>query len=429
MLGVNALLVLVTGLAQATEFRPVPPPVLPGTAAVHGRVLDAITDAPVSGLDVRLIESDAAGALRRGPRDLPRTATTRTDSRGAFSFTKVGAGTYGIMVSGKTHLPSCFGSTRQAFGPCVFISLDGNQVQRDADIFARPGAIVRGRVVDHDGQPINRAGVRLEAPERNLAFAGMTNSDVEGHFEIGGVTPGRFFLVVEHPGRAGEGMIRAFHPGVSQQRDAELIAVEIGDAIEVEIRMPRLILGRINTHVSGPSGFQLESLVLWQPSTSLRISLSTVDDGANEVGNLREGRYLIEARGSAGGKPLSAFAVIEVAEGETEAALQLEESGTIIGRVVAERGGVPPIAGLRIAASWVVDGATVDPAGAAESAMSADGGFSFDRLFGTRIFGVAGLDPAWRVVSIRAGRTEIMDTAFDVAPRSRTELIVTVARQ
>src|SRR5262245_36530401 len=97
MLGVIALVVLVQG-AQAAEFRPVPPPLLPGSAAVQGRVLDAVTDAPVAGLEVRLIENDAAGAVRRGPRDLPRTATTRTDSRGVFSFTKVGAGTYGIMV-------------------------------------------------------------------------------------------------------------------------------------------------------------------------------------------------------------------------------------------------------------------------------------------------------------------------------------------
>jgi hypothetical protein len=430
MVGVGAwAAALVIATAQAVEWRPVPPPLLPGSAAVQGRVLDAITDAPVAGLEVRLIENDAADAVRRGPRDLPRTATTRTDSRGAFSFTKVGAGTYGIIVSGKTHLPSCLGATRQAPGPCVFISLAGNQIQRDADIFARPGAIVRGRIVDHEGQPVTRAGVRLEVPERNRVFAGATISNADGRFEIGGVAPGQFLLVVEHPGRAGEGMIRAFYPGVSQQTDAQPIAVEIGDPIEVEIRMPRLVLGSINVHVSGPSGFQLDSLVLTQPSTGLRISLSTVDDAANQVRNLREGRYLIQARGAAGARPLAAFAVIEVAASETEAALQLEETGTITGRVIAERGGVPPLNGVQVTSTWIVDGNEIEPEFTEVVSVAADGSFSFDRLFGARLFSVTGLDAGWRVVSIRAERTDVTASAFDIVPGSRAQLIITVTRQ
>ena len=71
----------------------------------------------------------------------------------------------------------------------------------------------------------------------------------------------------------------------------------------------------------------------------------------------------------------------------------------------------------------------VDPDVSDVVSVAPDGGFSFDRLFGARIFKVTGLDAGWRVVSIRAERTDITASAFDIVPGSRTQLIITVTRQ
>jgi hypothetical protein len=189
------------------------------------------------------------------------------------------------------------------------------------------------------------------------------------------------------------------------------------------------VVGSINARVSGPDGFQLDKWVLFQPGAKSIMSLSRGDDGAARVNNLREGRYVFEARGSVQGKPLATYTSVDVHGDEIEVAIGLEPAGVVAGRIIAERGGVAPVSGVRVAAAWMWEGIEVDTLSNDEAEVGANGAFMFNGLFGTRTFKVLGLADEWRVVNVRAGRIDITSTSIDVEPGSQTELIVTIARR
>lgn len=392
-------------------------PLREGTAAIHGRVLDAMSEKPIADLEVLLFEVDAEGVRGPGPR--PRSAVTHTDAAGRFSVSKISAGSYQIRVTGKAHLPICFGGSREAPERCQRIHVDDDEIHRDAIIFARPAAIIRGRVLDHDGRPTPGAFVdaMCMSTERCLE---RTKSDADGRFEIGGIPPGDVTVSAEFLAGNG-GDVRAYYPGVWEIDEALPIALIAGQPVTIDFRLPKVVMGSISARVLGPEGYQLDWFELSQPGKFMQ----TLDGAAVKVDNLREGRYLLETRGSADGKQYFGFKQVDVSDGDTEVFIQLEEAGVINGRIITEQGGVPLLDGGGISAWWLLDD---DVVGAVRVDVSADGAFSFGNIFGDRIFKV-GLAAGWHVVSIRADGKDVTDDVLHVAPGSRTQVTITVGRQ
>ena len=392
-------------------------PLREGSAGIHGRVLDALSNRPIADLDVQIIEVDAGGVRGAGPR--PRNAVTHTDAAGRFSVTGIAAASYHIRVTGITHLTSCIGTSHEESERCERIHVDDDQVQRDVVIFARPAAIIRGRVIDHDGRPVPRAIVSTMC----LGSTGClnhANADADGRFEIGANRPGDAILIAEFLVITG-GNERAYYPGVWEIDEALPIALFAGQPVNIEFRLPKAVMGSISARVTGPDGYRLDRFELSQSDNSMQ----ALDGPVARVDNLREGRYLLHALGSADGKQYAGFKQVDVSDGNTEVFIPLEEAGVINGRIIAENGGVPPLESGGISAWWLLDD---DVVGAVRVDISADGAFSFGNIFGDRIFKV-GLTKGWRVVSIRADGKDVTDDVLHVAPGSRTQVTITVGRQ
>lgn len=404
------------------------PPLPPGTATVSGRIIDAITEKPVADIDVELTTTEPA---ERGSGTVIRSNSpagiAHTNSDGVFSFPKIAAGNYRLLTISRTHLPACFGSSRQFAAPCLSIDLHDGEDRRNIDVFVRPAAFIKGRVVDDDGAPVAMASVRVMWDIDRLG--GFERTGPDGRFEMWGILPGTISLVAEVNGKKGEGIIRAYYPGVLQPSDAVSLNIDPGSSTEVEIRIPKIIMGSLNAHVSGPDGLRIDRLTMTELDSKKRIFLTREDDGIARATYVREGHYVIEARGSADGKCLAAFADTRVDESTIDVPVDLVEAGSVTGRVVAERGGLPPLGNVRIAAIWMMEGAAVDTEKWDSTAVAADGSFSFDCLFGSRVFQAVALDPAWQVVGIRAGRTEIAGSEYVVESGSRTQLTITVGRK
>lgn len=417
----NAFAAALMLLAAQISLRPgmERPPLRPGTATIAGHVIDAITEKPVKDVEVQLSD-DESQRTAKNPRQA-RMAIAMTSADGSFTFSNVAAGSYHVFVTSKTHLPECYGA-------CAAIVVEDDQDFRNANVFVRPAAIIKGRVLDHEGTPLPLASVAVTFSDADHHF-GLSGPVVDGKFEIGGLQPGTVTISVNVAMKNGAGMVRAYYPGVLEASDAIPLSIDVGAPTEVEIRVPRIVFGSINAHVSGPEGLQIDKLTLNQPEAKSILPLTREDDGVAHVINLREGRYVIEARGSVNGKLFAAFATAIVGDGATEVPIELTETGSIYGRIVAERGGLPPLGNVRIAAVWMLDGAEVDPMRSDDTTAGSDGAFSLNGLFGSRVFQVSGLKSGWEVVSVRAGRSDITGREFDVASGSRTEIIVTVARR
>lgn len=395
------------------------PPLRPGTATIAGHVIDAITEKPVTDVEVQLTDDES----QRTAKNLRQTriAIAITSADGSFTFSNIAAGSYHVFVTSKTHLPECYGA-------CAAIVVEDDQDFRNANVFVRPAAIIKGRVLDHEGSPLLRGSVSVTFSDGDHHF-GLTGPVIDGTFEIGGLQPGTVTISVNVATRNGAGMVRAYYPGVLQASEAIPLSIDVGAPLEVEIRVPRIVLGSINARVSGPEGLRIDKLTLNQPEAKSILPLTREGDGVAHVINLREGRYVIEARGNVNGKLFAAFTTAIVGDGETEVPIELTETGSVYGRIVAERGGLPPLGNVRIAAVWILDGAEVDAMRSDETSVRLDGSFSLNGLFGSRVFQVSGLESGWEMVSVRAGRSDITGRELDVASGSRTEIIVTVARR
>jgi len=184
------------GLSQVPASGGVPPSQTQRAfnAALSGVVVDALTDAPLSGA-LLAISASASGATR-GP------TRTLTDEKGRFAFPELSSGAYSLQASrtGYINLSPAFGGN--VSGPTSpSVTLVDGEWRRDVRIrMWRPGSI-SGTVLDESGAPVVGVFVRALASIRvagatHLAVTGSAQTDDRGMYELGGLTPGRYLVSV-----------------------------------------------------------------------------------------------------------------------------------------------------------------------------------------------------------------------------------------
>lgn len=301
---------------------------------------------------------------------------------------------------------------------------------------------LRGRVFNADGQPM--ADVVLVAEivggERRITAGGPGRSNAEGAFEITGVPAGTIIIRAEP--RVTIGVVNgqstrnppvqhppAFFPGVLDRLDAWSIEVKPGEIIELDFHMPPIFIGSLKTIVSGPEGYVLERVRVMRPEANQIKNVTVSDEGVGYVDSLREGRYAVAARARTRESLLAAYELVQITGGEVTVSLSLEPAARVNGRVIVDRGGLPPVANTRVVAAWTDGTIDLDPLARDEGHVGADGSFTIDGLFGRRIFRVAGLPADWQVTAIRQGRSDITSSGVELAPGSAIEISIVVAQR
>jgi hypothetical protein len=219
-----------------------------------------------------------------------------------------------------------------------------------------------------------------------------------------------------------------YYPGVHQREAALPVTVDAGAQVEIEIRMREIPTATIRTTLSGPQGYRVEKMTLANPDSRLLRSMAVDADGASSITDLDEGRYVISATATAGSETLAAYQLIIVGTGEYDVPMYLQPTATVTGRVIAERGGVPPIGGVIVEAHWVAGNTKLDLTGPERVAIAPDGSFSMSGLFGRRQVELFGLSDEWRVTAVRAGRSDVT-SGIELQPGSTTELTIVVSRK
>ena len=104
-------------------------------------------------------------------------------------------------------------------------------------------------------------------------------------------------------------------------------------------------------------------------------------------------------------------------------------TGAIAGRIVADNGGLPPLDGVIVGASWIYDGAEVNPLAVDEAKVAPDGSFRIDNLFGTRKLQLRALELGWEVAAVRQDRTDVTISGVVVVPDSTIEATIVLRRR
>jgi Carboxypeptidase regulatory-like domain len=185
-------------LAQTHDATPAPEP-----DQIAGTVVDFVTSQPLAGAAVQI-----ASVTNRSA-----TVTVRTGPDGHFAFSGLARGKYSLGASYRGY-PAQGYEQHDAYSTAIAVGpgLDSTHL-----VFRlRPGATIRGRVIDEENEPVNRAMIRLFVTgtingRTGTRIARMATTDDQGSYTFAHLPDATYYVAVNgHPWYA-EGNAYAAH--------------------------------------------------------------------------------------------------------------------------------------------------------------------------------------------------------------------------
>jgi Carboxypeptidase regulatory-like domain len=164
----------------------------PDTWRISGKVVDALSGAPLARCSVEIGSSADRGASR----------SVETGEDGLFLFDGLTQGKYRLSASKRGYLPQAY-EEHDNFSTAIAV---GPGLQSEGLIFkVVPQAVITGVVTDERGEPVRRARVRLFKDQDRLGIRSTVQrqtvvTDDRGVYELARIDPGNYYLVVSgHP--------------------------------------------------------------------------------------------------------------------------------------------------------------------------------------------------------------------------------------
>ncbi len=261
--------------------------------------------------------------------------TTTTDTDGRFRVEKMAAGQYRIYLE-KTGYAEINARGRKSDGHLVSIH-DGEAI-KDVLLQMLPTAIISGRIVDEDGDPMPDAVVFVQRKKAGgkLETAGSERTNDLGEYRFHGLFPGRYVIVVmpppdmrdydrQHEKTAKDAAqndmryLTTYYPGVNDPAQASVVALRAGDELPVNITMFPARTYRVRGIVTGIPAGQKVSVALTSPVNQMILRSSEAEEsGRFEVRGVPPGAYIAQAAIGAEDALLSARQRVEVVGADVE---------------------------------------------------------------------------------------------------------------
>jgi hypothetical protein len=409
---------------------------------VEGQVLHALTGEPVAKAVVTL-QTDSPtqwGSARL------------TDASGRYIFEDIPLGHYGIHASKSGFLASFQGSRsgRAQIRPFEVKAADD---ARSIQIWLHPSAMLSGRVVDEDSEPMDSVEVcawRQMSTQGRVIWittqVALTNA--AGEFSIGDLSPGTHYLSAQfQPHRKGRSDFplrigthdlsyqRTFFPGVDRVSDAQPIAIKAGqNQSGLLLSMRRKPVFQIQGRFANPDGLNAE--FLWgalRPALPVDAPLQslqrfTIDrkSGGFKFFDVSPGEYdLLIGAGIKGRNKVTGFARISVGGSSIEdLVVPAAALGTVSGKVVFEESNTASAHAARSSGAIQFRSAhSLEGPHASGQERTHDDRFRFeDFLQGRYHFGVAYHPISYYVKRILMNGVEQQSNMLDIPPGAQVEL-------
>jgi hypothetical protein len=221
-------LCLCCGLAPAQDDR----------AAIEGQVLNGVTGEPLkkAALTLQIV----------GSRGQP--TVTVTDAAGQFAMKDIDPGRYALSAERNGFVRQQYGS-HGPIRPGTTLTLGAGQRMRDLVIKLMPQAVITGRILDEDNEPV--AGVTVQPlryaymqGKRQLVPASSEQSNDLGEYRIHGLPAGKYYVTaIVHKQSAEESYPPVYYPGANDPATAIQLDVAAGS----EVRGIDMTLHRAHT--------------------------------------------------------------------------------------------------------------------------------------------------------------------------------------
>lgn len=423
----------------AQQASPATPEKPPPTGTLKGRVLRA-DGRPLPRATVRI---RAAAGTRS------RSGVLETELDGTFLFDELPPGEYRLSASKTGFISLEFGQRRPREPGRPLLVEAGRTIDRLDIALPRPSAIT-GRIVDNDGEPVERVlvqALRLEfaAGRRRLLPVGtprLTND--LGRYRLHGLQPGRYFVsaVAGHVGAIGlPGYAPTYYPGTVRGPDASMIAVELSqDTPGIDFALEPARTARIAGKAVTSGGEPITGGIMLTGSQragnlTLPVGARIRPDGTFEFANVAPGDYVVQvSRGRKNGSTEGEFAMQYVAlngEDVTNLSLRTLPGATVTGRITTGGSSLPSRDVSLTAMPVDFDRSPFIGGPPARAEVNRDGTFTMAGLSGVRLLTLDRAPEGWALKGIYVDGNDITDTPidFDTRPRGLAGLDVVLTNQ
>ncbi len=319
----------------------------------------------ISGVVVKLADSEPLRRARvflQSADDHTRHISAVTDAAGHFQLKGIEPGRYHLSVNRAGFVAQEYGQKRPR-DPGALLNLRGGQEVKDLLFRLIPSAVIAGKILDEDGEPLSEIVVSalrqvyLEG-KSGLSIETTAQTDDRGEYRLFGLSPGRYFVSAVFPqwGRFSrgeepedaqpnqQGYAKMYYSGTPDAAKATAISIKEGEEIpSVEIFMRQVPVFRIRGHVYNQITHKAATRanVFLMPRSKSRDwtadqrSFIQKQDGSFEIGDVLPGSYMLAAMWFDEGKSHVTRVPIDVGNANVDGVSIAITPGTdITGRII-----------------------------------------------------------------------------------------------
>ena len=417
--------------------------------SLAGRVLNAANGEPVRHARLVLQHTDNPGAGA----GMPARDTTMTDDRGAFTMKDIEPGKYRFSAERPGFARAEYGARRPG-REGVTLSLDAGQRLEGMVFRLIPQAVISGRILDQDGDPVDRVMVTANRyfyriGKKQLAPAGSAMTDDLGEYRIFGLAPGRYYLSATYRNfspylamatrpaakSAEEAYVPTYYPGTVDTANASALDLAPGTQLRsMDFALTKAhtvhVRGRVNSPEGVSRGFVMITLaprgqITWEMIRRARV----LDPQGNfELADVRPGSYTLTAFASGGKSTYFARQQVDVGSSNIDGLmLNLSAGFEVTGRLQVEGPPPPSLSEIRVNLSSREPG-EMSFGPMPNGHVKDDGSFTLSNV-GMEVYRtrVSGLPDGYYLKSVRVSDDEVMDSGIDMTRGAPGPLVITVS--
>jgi len=438
-------LTLISGILAQQQAEPVDAKKL---GSLEGRVVNSKSGEPIRRVNVMVRPTGGPGMVGAGPMAPAAPYTAATDAEGKFRIEKVEPGSYMMTAERQGFVRQMYGAGQNPMMGGVTLRVAAGQDLRELNFKLIPQAIITGRVLDEEGEPLARVQIQvlrrrfLQGKSQLMPTSGGQTIDT-GEFRVAELAPGKYFVSAIYRGRMmmfegparntgdkpEEEYVTTYYPGALEQAAAHPIELEAGQELPgIDIRMQKARVYRIRGKVvgSGPRPLRNVRLMLFPRERGPMMGMAggpgtaVKEDGSFEIGYVQAGSYYVTVMPQGPQSTLGKVAVDVSRDNVENVILTLGGGATVTGSIRLDgdaqqaeqaQGKKITFASVRVQLS-PMDGMAFN---APNGSPKEDGSFVLENVGPDKYrVGVFGLPPGTWLKSIRASDQEVLDTGIDV---------------
>ena len=332
----------------------------PGKGIIEGQVFSLATGGPLKKATVRLI---GLGARQSG--GMPQTVAKETDEQGRFSFTGLDAGRYNLSAERQGFLRQSYGGRKYNTNGTP-IALAQDQHVKDIVLKLSPQAVITGKVLDEDGDPVANVQVRAfkvayRLGKKQWTQVGNAGTSDIGEYRIANLNPGTYLVATNSRNQAnlmlqpsGDALPdnpdtvygATYFPNALDSANAQPLEVAAGAEVRgIDVRLRKTQVFRIRGKVANVTGGRGNVMVMLSPKDGMNIASSSPARGPEyrfELRGVTPGSYVVHAQTGSNNQPAIAFQDVRVSNSHVDnLVLTVEPGNDVQGTVKIEDATAP----------------------------------------------------------------------------------------